>query len=128
LRCVGDVGACGARVNSGVAQLPLRSALRFSQTVYVLGAGIFCIGFFLFEIPTNIILHRVGARRWIARVMVTWAVASSAMVFVRTPTSFYVLRFLLGVAEAGFFPGMILYLTYWYPAYRRSPRNAPFLP
>src|SRR5204862_4625661 len=96
------------------------SDLRFSETVYGLGAGIFFIGYFLFEIPSNIILHKVGARRWIARVMLTWAVISAAMVFVRTPTVFYILRFLLGVAEAGFFPGIILYLTYWYPAYRRG--------
>ena len=115
------------RVNIGFAKLQMLSALRLSETVYGLGAGIFFIGYFLFEIPSNIILHRVGARRWIARVMVTWAVVSAAMVFVRTPTSFYVLRFLLGVAEAGFFPGMILYLTYWYPAYRRARIIALFM-
>src|SRR2546423_11564559 len=91
---------------------------RFSETVYGLGAGIFFIGYFLFEIPSNIILHRIGARLWIARVMLSWAVVSAAMMFVTTPTVFYVLRFLLGVAEAGFFPGVILYLTYWYPSYR----------
>src|SRR2546423_12504516 len=97
---------------------------RFSETVYGLGAGIFFIGYFLFEIPSNIILHRIGARLWIARVMLSWAVISAAMMFVTTPTVFYVLRFLLGVAEAGFFPGVILYLTYWYPSYRRARINA----
>src|SRR2546423_2083767 len=100
---------------------------RFSETVYGLGAGIFFIGYFLFEIPSNIILHRIGARLWIARVMLSWAVISAAMMFVTTPTVFYVLRFLLGVAEAGFFPGVILYLTYWYPSYRRGPGIPPFL-
>src|ERR1700752_196165 len=103
------------RVNVGFAKLQMLSALRFSETVYGLGAGIFFIGYFLFEIPSNIILHRVGARRWIARVMLTWGLISAAMVFVRTPALFYILRLLLGVAEAGFFPGIILYLTYWYP-------------
>jgi len=115
------------RVNIGFAKLQMLSALRFSETVYGLGAGIFFIGYFLFEIPSNIILHKVGARRWIARVMLTWAVISAAMVFVGTPTSFYILRFLLGVAEAGFFPGMILYLTYWYPAHRRARIIALFM-
>lgn len=115
------------RVNISFAKLQMLSALRFSETVYGLGAGIFFVGYFLFEIPSNVILHRVGARRWIARVMLTWAVVSAAMVFVRTPTSFYVLRFLLGVAEAGFFPGMILYLTYWYPAPRRARIIALFM-
>jgi MFS family permease len=115
------------RVNIGFAKLQMLSALRFSETVYGLGAGIFFIGYFLFEIPSNIILHRVGARRWIARVMLTWAMISAAMVFVRTPAVFYILRFLLGVAEAGFFPGIILYLTYWYPAPRRAGIIALFM-
>src|SRR5256885_6993179 len=115
------------RVNIGFAKLQMLSALRFSETVYGLGAGIFFIGYFLFEIPSNIILHKVGARRWIARVMLTWGLISAAMVFVRTPTVFYILRFLLGVAEAGFFPGIILYLTYWYPAPRRAGIIALFM-
>jgi len=115
------------RVNISFAKLQMLSGLRFSEAVYGLGAGVFFIGYFFFEIPSNIILHRVGARRWIARVMLTWAMVSAAMVFVRTPTSFYVLRFLLGVAEAGFFPGMILYLTYWYPAPRRARIMALFM-
>src|SRR3954454_16562125 len=80
-----------------------------------LRAGIFFWGYFLFEVPSNIILHKVGARIWIARVMITWGIVSAAMAFVQGPTSFYALRFLLGVAEAGFFPGIILYLSYWFP-------------
>jgi D-galactonate transporter len=115
------------RVNISLAKLQMLSALRFSETVYGLGAGIFFIGYFLFEIPSNIILHKVGARRWIARVMLTWAIISAAMVFVRSPAAFYILRFLLGVAEAGFFPGIILYLTYWYPAPRRAGTIALFM-
>jgi D-galactonate transporter len=115
------------RVNVGFAKLQMLNDLRFSETVYGLGAGIFFIGYFLFEIPSNIILHRIGARLWIARVMLTWAVVSAAMMFVTTPTVFYVLRFLLGVAEAGFFPGVILYLTYWYPSYRRARIIALFM-
>jgi len=115
------------RVNVGFAQLQMLSDLRFSETVYGLGAGIFFLGYFLFEIPSNIILHRVGARLWIARVMLTWAVISAAMMFVTSATGFYILRFLLGVAEAGFFPGVILYLTYWYPSDRRAAIIALFM-
>ena len=115
------------RVNVGFAKLQMLSDLRFSETVYGLGAGIFFIGYFLFEIPSNVILHRVGARLWIARVMLTWALISAAMLFVTSATGFYILRFLLGVAEAGFFPGVILYLTYWYPSDRRAAIIALFM-
>ncbi|MGI4795069.1 MAG: MFS transporter [Janthinobacterium lividum] len=115
------------RVNVGFAKLQMLGDLGFSETVYGLGAGIFFIGYFLFEVPSNIILHRVGARVWIARVMVSWAVISASMVFVHSATVFYVLRFLLGVAEAGLFPGVILYLTYWYPASRRGSIIALFM-
>jgi len=108
------------RVNVGFAKLQMLSDLGFSEAVYGFGAGIFFFGYFIFEVPSNIILHRVGARVWIARIMVTWAVVSGACMFVSTPTSFYVMRFLLGLAEAGFFPGIILYLTYWFPSARRS--------
>ena len=104
------------RVNIGFAALSMNEDLGFSATVYGIGAGIFFIGYFLFEVPSNIMLEKVGARRWIARIMVTWGAISAAMAFVQGPTSFYTLRFLLGLAEAGFFPGMILYLTYWFPA------------
>jgi ACS family tartrate transporter-like MFS transporter len=103
------------RVNVSFASLQMNAALGFSAQIYSLGAGIFFIAYFIFEVPSNLILHRVGARLWIARIMITWGIISSAMMFVKGPTSFYLLRFLLGVAEAGFFPGMILYLTYWFP-------------
>ena len=115
------------RVNVGFAKLQMLNDLKFSETVYGLGAGVFFIGYFLFEVPSNVILHKVGARVWIARIMITWGLISAAMVFVTTPTMFYVLRFLLGVAEAGFFPGIILYLTYWYPAERRGRTTTWFM-
>ena len=115
------------RVNVGFAKLQMLQDLQFSETVYGLGAGIFFVGYFLFEVPSNVILHRVGARIWIARIMVTWGLISAGMMFVESATSFYVLRFLLGVAEAGFFPGIILYLTYWYPAARRARMTALFM-
>ncbi|CAG2140203.1 Putative metabolite transport protein NicT [Cupriavidus yeoncheonensis] len=115
------------RVNVGFAKLQMLNDLKFSETIYGLGAGIFFIGYFLFEVPSNVILHKVGARIWIARIMITWGVISAAMMFVTTPTMFYVLRFLLGIAEAGFFPGIILYLTYWYPANRRGRTTTFFM-
>jgi len=115
------------RINVGFAQLEMKSALHFGDVVYATGAGIFFVGYFLFEIPSNLILHRIGARVWIARIMVTWGVISCCMMFVRTPASFYALRFLLGLAEAGFFPGMILYLTYWFPAEERARAVSRFM-
>jgi D-galactonate transporter len=115
------------RVNVGFAKLQMLSDLKFSETIYGLGAGIFFIGYFIFEVPSNLILHRVGARKWIARIMITWGVVSSAMMFVTTPTAFYIMRFILGAAEAGFFPGMILYLTYWFPAERRGRMTSLFM-
>lgn len=115
------------RVNVGFAKLTMLNDLQFSETVYGLGAGIFFIGYFLFEVPSNIIMHKVGARVWIARIMVTWSVLSAATMFVTSPTMFYVIRFMLGVAEAGFFPGIVLYLTYWFPASRRGRMNALFM-
>ena len=108
------------RVNVGFAKLQMMADLQLSDTVYGLGAGIFFIGYFLFEVPSNILLHRVGARRWIARIMISWSIVSAAMMAVNSATTFYILRFLLGLAEAGFFPGLILYMTYWYPADRRG--------
>lgn len=108
------------RVNIGFAKLQMASSLGFSDTAYGLGAGLFFIGYFFFEVPSNLIMHRVGARVWIARIMITWGILSGCFAFVSTPMQFYVLRFLLGVAEAGFSPGMLLYLTYWYPAARRG--------
>ena len=115
------------RVNVGFAKLQMQQALQFSDSVYGFGAGIFFIGYFIFEIPSNVMLHRVGAGRWIARIMVSWAVLSAGMMFVNSALSFYVVRFLLGVAEAGFFPGIILYLTYWFPAARRGRATSLFL-
>lgn len=115
------------RVNVGFAKLQMLNDLQFSETVYGLGAGIFFIGYFFFEVPSNILMHRVGARVWIARIMLTWAVISAASLLVKTPMQFYIVRFLLGVAEAGFFPGIVLYLTYWFPAARRSRMNALFM-
>ncbi|NUU65864.1 MFS transporter [Enterobacteriaceae bacterium BIT-l23] len=115
------------RVNIGFAALTMNEDLGFSPTVFGLGAGIFFLGYFLFEVPSNLILHKVGARIWIARVMITWGLVSGAMAFVQGTTSFYTLRFLLGVAEAGFFPGIILYLSYWFPAQKRAQVTAIFM-
>src|SRR5579863_2592350 len=115
------------RVNVGFAKLQMAADLQLSDTVYGLGAGIFFIGYFFFEVPSNLILHRVGARIWIARIMITWGIISALTMFVTTPTMFYVMRFLLGLAEAGFFPGIILYLTYWYPANRRGRMTTWFM-
>lgn len=108
------------RVNVGFAKLQMLNDLQFSETVYGLGAGIFFFGYFIFEVPSNLVLQRVGARIWIARIMITWGLISACFAFVSTPVQFYVLRFLLGAAEAGFYPGVILYLTYWIPSHRRS--------
>lgn len=108
------------RVNVGFAKLQMMNDLQFSEAVYGLGAGIFFLGYFLCEVPSNIVLHKVGARRWIARIMITWGILSRCFAFVQTEWQFYTLRFLLGVAEAGLAPGLLLYLTYWFPSYRRA--------
>jgi MFS family permease len=115
------------RVNIGFAKLTMSEQLRFSDTVYGFGAGIFFIGYFLFEIPSNLIMQRVGARLWIARIMIFWGILSASTIFVTTPMQFYTVRFLLGLGEAGFFPGIILYLTYWYPGERRVKSVAAFM-
>ncbi|WP_245506216.1 MFS transporter [Rhizobium leguminosarum] len=115
------------RVNIGFAALTMNQDLGFSSTVFGIGAGIFFVGYFLFEVPSNLILNKVGARIWIARVMITWGIVSGLMAFVQGTTSFYALRFLLGVAEAGFFPGIILYLSFWFPARRRAAVTAIFM-
>lgn len=112
------------RVNVGFAKLQMLNDLHFSEAVYGLGAGLFFIGYFFFEVPSNLLLHRLGARRWIARIMVTWALLSIATAWVSSPATFYAIRFFLGIAEAGFFPGMILYLTYWFPSHRRGRMTA----
>jgi MFS family permease len=130
------------RVNVGFAKLQMAPDLQFSDVVYGFGAGIFFIGYFIFEVPSNVILEKVGARVWIARIMITWGIISSAFMFTDdihwgaiaaafnctdAEFTFYVLRFLLGVAEAGFFPGIILYLTYWFPGSRRAKMVALFM-
>jgi len=115
------------RVNVGFAKLEMLDALKLSNTVYGLGAGIFFIGYVLSGVPSNLILHKLGARRWIAVMMMAWGALSAAMLLVTTPTSFYVLRFFTGVAEAGFFPGMVLYFTHWFPSQKRGQVMALFM-
>ena len=127
LMVLGYIAAYLDRVNVGFAKLQMLGDLKFSETVYGLGAGVFFIGYFLFEVPSNMVLHRIGARRWLARIMISWGIISAAMMFVTTPASFYTLRFLLGAAEAGFFPGVIYYLTQWYPPARRGRIVALFM-
>jgi MFS family permease len=115
------------RINIGLAKLQMLDALKFSDTIYGLGAGLFFAGYILFEVPSNLILQRVGAKLWIARIMITWGLLSGATMFVKTPMQFYTVRFLLGVAEAGFLPGVLLYLTQWYPDARRARIVALFM-
>ena len=115
------------RVNVGFAALQMNHDLGFSPAVYGFGAGIFFLGYVLFEVPSNLILARMGARVWIARIMITWGLVAAAMMFVRGPLSLYGLRFLLGVAEAGFFPGIIYYLSGWFPAAQRARAVARFM-
>lgn len=114
------------RINVGFAQLQMKSDLAFSDAVYGLGAGIFFVGYFLFEVPSNLLLQKIGARKTITRIMVMWGLISMGMSLVYAPWSFYLMRFLLGIFEAGFFPGIILYLTYWYPARYRARAIAVF--
>ncbi len=115
------------RGNVSIAALTMQKDLHFNDEVYGLGAGIFFIGYFLLEVPSNLIMQRVGARRWIARIMLTWGAISTSMMFVHTPMSFYSLRFMLGLAEAGFYPGILLYLTYWVPGRARARVLGSFL-
>ena len=115
------------RVNVGFAALQMKQDLHLSNTVYGTGAGIFFLGSSLFDLPSNLLLNKVGPRIWIARIMITWGVIATCMMFVVGPHSFYALRFLLGVSEAGFFPGMILYLTYWFPSRERAQAVAKFM-
>jgi ACS family tartrate transporter-like MFS transporter len=115
------------RVNVGFAALTMNQDIGLSNTAYGFGAGVFFIGYLLFELPSNLALQRFGARRWIARIMLSWGVVSMAMIYVEGPWSFYALRFLLGVTEAGFFPGIILYLTYWFPNRARGVAMGGFL-
>ncbi len=115
------------RINVGFAALTMNKDVGLTSQMFGLGAGIFFLGYFAFEVPSTVILHKVGARFWIGRVMITWGLVSVAMAFTRGPISFYVLRFLLGLAEAGFFPGIILYLSYWFPENHRSVVTAMFM-
>ena len=108
------------RVNVSFAKLTMNAAIGIDDSVYAFAAGIFFIGYFLFEVPSNLILEKVGARRWIARIMVTWGLVSGATAFVTGANSFIAMRLLLGIAEAGFFPGIVLYLTYWFPQTERA--------
>ena len=115
------------RVNVGFAKLEMAGEPWFTDTVFTLGSGIFFIGYFLFEVPGNLIMHRIGARIWITRIMVTWGICSALCALSTDPAHFYFFRFLLGVAEAGFFPSVILYLTYWYPRKYRARIYAGFM-
>src|ERR1700676_5516375 len=108
------------RVNISFASLQMNRDLNFSATVYGFGAGLFFLSYAACEVPSNLLLYRFGARRWLARIMVTWGLVAMAMVYVRTPTQFYVARFFLGMAEAGFFPGVIFYMTQWFPPELRA--------
>ena len=119
------------RVNVGFASLKMFAGMNLSkeegERVFGLGVGVFFIGYFLFEVPSNLMLRRIGARRWLARILITWGVISASMMFVTSPESFYLLRFLLGLAEAGFYPGIVLYLSYWFPAQERARAVARFM-
>ncbi len=115
------------RVNVGYAAVQMKADLHMSDAVYGTGAGLFFIGSALFDIPSNLILSRVGPRKWMARIMISWGVVATSLALVRTPHEFYALRFLLGISEAGFFPGMILYLTYWFPSTERARAVARFM-
>lgn len=115
------------RVNVGFAKLQMQQDLAFSDTVYGLGAGMFFIGYFFFEVPSNVLLQKIGAKIWIARIMIMWGLISAGMMFTNSEMTFYVLRFILGVTEAGFFPGIILYLTFWYTRTHRAKMVALFM-
>ena len=115
------------RVNLGFAKLQMLKDLSLSEAAFATGAGVFFIGYFFFEVPSNVLLKKFGARKWIARIMVTWGIVSALMMFVKSEWAFYGMRFLLGLAEAGFFPGIIFYLTLWYPSRLRSSRTALFV-
>ena len=115
------------RVNVGFAKLQMLKDLSLSDAAFATGAGIFFIGYFFFEVPSNVLLNKYGARMWITRIMISWGIISSCMIFIKGEWSFYIMRFLLGIAEAGFFPGVIFYLTLWYPSRLRSTRTAWFV-
>ncbi|MGA9873651.1 MAG: MFS transporter, partial [Rhodococcus sp. (in: high G+C Gram-positive bacteria)] len=114
------------RTNIGIAQVGLKRDLGFSASAYGLGVALFFVGFILFEVPSNAMLQRIGARATLTRIMVTWGLVTVGTMFVWDETSFYVMRFLLGVAEAGFFPGALFYLAQWFPSARRTRMTATF--
>jgi len=115
------------RINIGFAQLQMKQTLPFSDATYGIGAGIFFVGYMVFEVPSNLLLERIGVRKTMLRIMFAWGIVAAAMAFVQTPLQFYVARVLLGVFEAGFLPGVILYLTYWYPSAKRGQVMATFM-
>lgn len=115
------------RINIGFAQLQMKQTLPFSDATYGIGAGIFFVGYMVFEVPSNLLLERIGVRKTMLRIMLAWGVVAAAMAFVQTPIQFYIARFLLGIFEAGFLPGVLLYLTYWYPSVRRGQVMATFM-
>ncbi len=115
------------RVNVGFARLQMMQDLQLSEEAYGLGVSVFFLGYFVFEVPSNLMLRRMGARRWLAHILISWGVLSASMMFVTGPASFYLLRLLLGLAEAGFFPGIILYLSYWFPARERARAVSRFM-
>ncbi|ADU71339.1 MFS transporter [Pantoea sp. At-9b] len=125
--CLCYLAAYLDRINIGLAKLQMASDLSLSETAFGLGAGLFFVGYILFEVPSNLILQRVGAKIWIARIMITWGLLSTATLLVQTPMQFYIIRFLLGAAEAGFLPGVLFYLTKWFPSWRRSRIIALFM-
>jgi sugar phosphate permease len=125
--CLCYLAAYLDRINIGFAKLQMLDQLHFSETAFGLGAGLFFVGYILFEVPSNLVLEKVGARIWIARIMITWGLLSACTLLVTTTTQFYILRFLLGAAEAGFLPGVLFYLTTWFPTYRRGRIIALFM-
>ena len=125
LLIIGYIAAYLDRSNIGFARVQMLGDLGFSELVYGLGAGLFYIGYSAFEVPSNLLLKRVGARLTFARIMILWGIISASFAFIQTATQFNVLRFLLGAAEAGFFPGVLLYITFWVPAARRARFRAP---
>jgi ACS family tartrate transporter-like MFS transporter len=115
------------RINVGMAAITMNKSLGLSPAVYGAGASIFFLGYCLFEVPSNMMMQKFGARMWIARIMITWGLISGAMAFAVGPNSFYILRFLLGAAEAGFFPGLVLYFSWWFPAAYRARMTGAFM-
>src|SRR5665213_1287547 len=108
------------RVNAGFGALEMNHDLHLSPAMFGFGGGLFFVSYFIFEVPSNLAMERVGARRWIARIMISWGIVAAAMALIEGPRSYYLVRLLLGAAEAGFFPGVMLYITYWFPAAYRA--------